>query len=234
MSNPNLTSFLEKNHFVQGDKRLKFVRETELGPLELWFQPLKRTKYAGEIRYTEFVGCRVTLSMKLNVPSRFMVGDSNAIDNRLANFVNKKRGRELIKLKDPGNHLSAWVASRTWSENILDDTEVKDALAALFHTNEKSRRQQSLTLDPLQLTYSYRMGQVDLEALDALIPPYLVVAKKVKEAREPEEKLSLTSTENYVLKHPYRVAIFVILGLMLLLVVPFIIIGLFMFMFASK
>ncbi|MPR33933.1 hypothetical protein [Salmonirosea aquatica] len=229
MTNPNLTAFLEKNHFVQGDKRLKYIRETELGPLELWFQPLKRTKYAGEIRYQEFVGCRVTLAMKLNVPTRFMVGDSNAISNWLANYVNKKRGRELIKLKDPRSLLSAWVASKAWSENILQDVEVQEALTTLFHTDDKIRRQQSLSLDPLQLTYAYRMKTVDLEALEALIPPYLLVAEKVKQAEEPQEKLSLTSTENYVLKHPYRIAIMILLGLMLLLVVPFIIIGLFVF-----
>ncbi len=214
---------------------MKFIRETELGPLELWFQPLKRTKYAGEIRYTEFVGCRVTLSVPLKVPSRFTVGDSKAIDNRLANFVNRKRKKfELLKLNDSRNLLSAWVASRTWSERILKDQEVQDALVKLFHDNDKIRRQQSLALDPLNLTYGYRMNQVDLEALDALIPPFLQVARKVKQAEEPPEKLSLTATESYMMKHPYRVAIFVILGLMLLLVVPFLLIGLFMFMFAGK
>jgi hypothetical protein len=230
MSAPTLTKFVERNHFVQGDKRLKFIRETELGPMELWFQPLKRTKYAGEVHYREFVGCRVTLSMKLDVPSRFMVGDSNAIDNRLANFVNKKRGRELIKLETPGNYLSAWVASKAWSESILHDAEVQDAFTTLFHTEDKIRRQQSLSLDPLQLTYAYRMKSVDLEALDTFIPTFLLVAKKVKQAGEPPEKLSLTSTENYLVKHPYRVAFLIIVGLMFLLLVPFILIGLFIFM----
>jgi hypothetical protein len=107
---------------------------------------------------------------------------------------------------------------------------VQDAFTTLFHTEDKIRRQQSLSLDPLQLTYAYRMKSVDLEALDTFIPTFLLVAKKVKQAGEPPEKLSLTSTENYLVKHPYRVAFLIIVGLMFLLLVPFILIGLFIFM----
>ncbi len=155
-----------------------------------------------------------------------MVGDSDAISSWLGDFVNTKRGRE--KLEGLGHHLAAWVASRAWSEKILRDTEVQEALPRLFHADSQIRRQQSLSLDPLQLTYAYRMKSVDLEALDALIPPFLVVAGKLKQAQEPTEKLSLSSTENYLLKHPYRVAFLILFGLMFLLLVPFILIGLFM------
>ncbi len=227
MSDPTLTSFLEKNHFAQGDKPLKFIRKTEHGPLELLFQPLKRTKYAGEIRYREFVGCRVTFTMRLNVPSRFIVTDRDIAQNRFVVYLDKRKGR--INLEGLRDDLLARVAEKEWSEHILYQEEVQEALGILFSTERQIRRQQSLTLDPMGLTYAYRMKSVDLEALDELIPAYLLVSEKVKQAGEPKVKLSATPLENLFVKHPYASAILILVGLMLLLAVPFIIIGLIFF-----
>lgn len=228
MSDPSLNSFLEKHNFGQGDKPLRFLLETAHGPLELLFQPLKRTKYAGEIRYREFVGCRVTLTVGLHVPSRFIVTDKEITKNPMVAFMHKRR--KFNPLDCLGHNLIAQVASKEWSESILCQEEVKKVLPTLFHTESKIRRQQSLILDPLNLTYAYRMKRVDLEILDGLIPAFLLVCDKVKQAEEPKEKLSLTSTENFFIEHPYLVAVLILVGVMALFLVPFILIGWILFM----
>ncbi len=219
MNNQEFYEILKLNDFFPDKKPLHFFRDTEHGRIKLVFQPLKRTKYAGEIRYRESVGCRFFLSLELNIPSRLIVTDAKIARGKFIAYLHKRRGNKLIEMSN--SNLVAWAPSYEWSSKIVHSTEARLAFNVLFHQDEKTRRQQSLSLDPLNLTYSYRVKAIDPQMVMEIVPQFLEVAKVIKSAGEPPEKLKVSAIEKFLLEHPYLAVISFFIGALVILLVPF-------------
>ena len=218
MNEQDPIELLAQNGFRQLGVSRRFKRDTQLGELTLLFQPLRKTKYVGEIRYRKSAGCRVTLSLMLYIPSRFTITDIEIGNYRFISYLHKKRKNKKIGLSH--SKLIAWAPAKEWTENILNSDSVTSSLPYLFSEEINKRKQQSLILDPINLSYAYRMQEIDLNEILDLVPYFLRIGSAIKQGGVPPQLFTLSKLEKFMSNHPYLLAVLIMFGLMILLLLP--------------
>lgn len=121
----------------------------------------RKTKYAGEIRYTQYAGHQIEFTASTPVKTRLNLA---VVQGTLMKMVSaSNRFFKMTQLMDQPSyeHLHIWVAEPAWAERFLENTAVKNAVSTLIPA-QNAHSSVGLRFWPSNVTYTLRTNLADV------------------------------------------------------------------------
>ena len=180
--------------------------------------PRKITRYAGEVRYREYVAHQFILTLGVSCATRFVAANSAAA-NSFSRRLNRWYGLTRIQLSEPGMaYLEIWAIEPDWVRSWLAEPTVLRNLAALLPSDKKLR---SVSLLPMgEVSFLCKTGIVDVKRSDLAgwMNALFVLADAADAVPPPQQRIQPGRLEVAMRERPWLSAIVVLLGLMAVLV----------------
>jgi hypothetical protein len=138
----------------------------------------RRTRYAGEIRYSTYAGHTLEISTKTSIKTRLNLTELNGGLQKAASRTNKWMKTEQLAMSDPAyEHLDKWASEPAWAEAYLAETDVRDAMPTLLPSGDAAPVA-GLKLWPENWTYTQRLSieAITPEAVAAWVEALLTLA----------------------------------------------------------
>lgn len=138
----------------------------------------RRTRYAGEIRYSTYAGHTLEISTKTSIKTRLSLTELSGGLQKAASKTNKWMKTEQLSMNDPAyEHLDKWASEPPWAESYLAKADVRDATQTLLPSGD-SAPVAGLKLWPENWTYTQRLSieAITPEAVEAWVKALLKLA----------------------------------------------------------
>ena len=180
-----------------------------------------KTKYAGEIRYQQYVGHRLEISVETTVKTRLTVSkELNFMSQKIAQFLNQKIGSQRVTGLTPFYAvLQVWASDIAWARSFLNLDGIVTVMTGLFSHQPNSPLIISVKLAPESvILYQQILGQeITASKLKYWVEATLYIAK-MAERSPPLTVVELSWVERQIKEHPVGSAIGIIIGLFAILI----------------
>lgn len=187
-----------------------------------------RTRYAGDVRYRQRTGTRLTLETPSDSGGRMVIAYHISL-GRVVRWLNRKGGLYPVEGEVPGGHLGVWSHEPQWSQRLLANPEI---LEDVLHLLPMETRLQTLAIqvypDRIVYTCMGSEGQI-VNMLAGWVETSVRLAGRLEAAPRPTNQ----HRPGWMERHPVMLAVlllgafffFIIAGALLLVGLAFLIAG---------
>lgn len=178
----------------------------------------RRTRYAGEIRYTRYAGHRLVFTADTPLMTRLTLFPPDRLLLRLVASTNRFFGtQKLHEMPAALTHIDAWAAEPAWARNFLALPAVQKALTTLIPTHERPPSI-GVNLRPGKVEYSVQLNleEVTPKTTELWFNNVLTLAEQAESIPAPTKTVETTWLEDLAERSPVLLA-FLILGVCMFL-----------------
>lgn len=196
---------------------LNYIAKIEGHRVKIHCSIRTKTKYAGEIRYQEYVSHRLEITVETTVKTRLSVSkELNLFPQKFARFLNQKLGSQRVTSLEPFySAYQVWASDIAWAQSFLNLEGMITVMTGLFSRQPNSPLFIAVKLAPESIIFYQQLPAREITPiklkywLDAII--YIA---QMAERSPPSTVAELTWVEKKVKDNPVKSAIFIMLGLM--------------------
>ena len=173
-----------------------------------------RTKYAGEIRRSEYIGHQIEITMDTPLQTRLSLAPHTTAGAGLAKQVNRWAGAFPVEAVPPElSHLAVWAATPDWAADLLAVPGVADGVVRLLPPASPASSA-GVRLTPGQVIFSLRvdLSVVPPDPARGWITDLLALARSAEALPAPPAQ-ELNRLERMTRENPSRAAFKLIAGL---------------------
>lgn len=186
--------------------------------VKLNVSPRKVTRYAGEVRYRQYVAHQFQFTLGVGPATRFVCGPIEAA-NSFSRGINRWYGLTQIQLSDPMlAHLECWAIEPDWARRWLAEPNAARSLASLLPPGKRLR---AVSLGPFgELGYQCKTGIQDVKKSDlaAWMNALFSLAQAADAVPAPLRRIQPGRLETGLRERPWLAAVVVLLSLMAVVV----------------
>lgn len=109
-----------------------YVREEDGRTIKVHCSRRKRTKYAGDIRYSQYAGHVLEITVTPSVQTRFNIGKTTAAATVLAKGINRIARSKPVHAGEAYKGYEVSASEPAWAEEFLQKPQVRSAVTALI------------------------------------------------------------------------------------------------------
>lgn len=144
----------------------------------------KRTRYAGEIRYSTYAGHSLEIIVKTPIKTRLVLSVLSSGLMKMASKTNSWFGTKPVATDDPAYvHLDLWASEPAWAEGFLNQTAVRDAVSTLMPADDLPLVV-GLRMAPETWNYTQRLSvkAITPDAVEAWVNALLTLAAAAEDS----------------------------------------------------